>query len=412
VISIKGWTRTKVKDICDLGRGRVISSQEIESHPGIYPVFSSQSQNNGEMGRVDTYAFDGEYVTWTTDGAYAGTTFYRTGKFNCTNVCGTLKAKNSHISMRFLAYQLSTLAKNYVSYVGNPKLMNNVMANIELSLPELPEEQTQIAAVLSTVDRAIAQTEAIIAKQQRIKTGLMQDLLTKGIDENGNIRSEETHEFKDSAIGRIPVEWEVVTLNDISTKITDGDHHTPKRSIEGIFLLSARNILNGSLNLSDVDYVSESEYQRMIKRCYPEAGDIFISCSGTIGRICEVPVWMKCVLVRSAALVKLDKSKIQSRFSEWILRSDLLQAQIQVSQRQAAQPNLFQSEIASLNFAKPILYEQAYISKILDIHQSLVEEEILYLEKLKITKTGLMQDLLTGKVRVTEILKDPEVVSL
>jgi len=74
---------------------------------------------------------------------------------------------------------------------------------------EIPE-QSKIAEVLSTVDRAIEQTEALIAKQQRIKTGLMQDLLTKGIDEHGNIRSEKTHKFKDSPVGRIPEEWAYV----------------------------------------------------------------------------------------------------------------------------------------------------------------------------------------------------------
>ena len=73
-------------------------------------------------------------------------------------------------------------------------------------------EQTKIAEILSTVDQAIEQTEALTAKQQRIKTGLMQDLLTRGIDENGNLRSEETHEFKDSPLGRIPVEWDVKRL--------------------------------------------------------------------------------------------------------------------------------------------------------------------------------------------------------
>ena len=75
--------------------------------------------------------------------------------------------------------------------------------------PKNISEQTKIAEILSTVDQAIEQTEALIAKQQRIRTGLMQDLLTRGIDEDGNLRSEETHEFKDSPLGRIPVEWEV-----------------------------------------------------------------------------------------------------------------------------------------------------------------------------------------------------------
>ena len=78
--------------------------------------------------------------------------------------------------------------------------------------------ESVIKEILSTVDKAIEQTEALIAKQQRIKTGLMQDLLTKGIDEHGNIRSEETHAFKDSPLGRIPVEWEVVELESITKR--------------------------------------------------------------------------------------------------------------------------------------------------------------------------------------------------
>ena len=81
-----------------------------------------------------------------------------------------------------------------------------------IEFPCDPEEQTQIASILTTLDRAIEQTGEIIAKQQRIKAGLMQDLLTKGIDELGVIRSEATHEFKDSPLERIPVEWEVAPM--------------------------------------------------------------------------------------------------------------------------------------------------------------------------------------------------------
>ncbi|EGW49471.1 hypothetical protein HMPREF0666_02718, partial [Prevotella sp. C561] len=86
------WTTYKIQDIAKIGRGRVISSVEIErqKHP-LYPVYSSQTSNDGIMGYLDDYMFDGEYITWTTDGANAGTVFYRKGKFNCTNVCGHIK---------------------------------------------------------------------------------------------------------------------------------------------------------------------------------------------------------------------------------------------------------------------------------------------------------------------------------
>jgi type I restriction enzyme S subunit len=101
-------------------------------------------------------------------------------------------------------------------------------------LPEKEFEQRKIAEILETIDNAIEKTDKIIEKYKRIKQGLMQDLLTKGIDENGNIRDEKTHKFKDSPLGRIPEEWEVVRLGDISNKIIDGTHFTPQYSENGI----------------------------------------------------------------------------------------------------------------------------------------------------------------------------------
>lgn len=88
------WEQFKIKDIAQIGRGRVISSIEIgQQKSPTYPVYSSQTSNDGIMGYLDDYMFEGEYISWTTDGANAGTVFYRNGKFNCTNVCGLLKLR-------------------------------------------------------------------------------------------------------------------------------------------------------------------------------------------------------------------------------------------------------------------------------------------------------------------------------
>jgi type I restriction enzyme, S subunit len=172
------WTEYSIKDLCKVGRGRVISRVEIESNLGSYPVYSSQTSNNGEMGRIATYDFDGEYVTWTTDGANAGTIFYRNGKFNCTNVCGTLQSTNKHTNMQFLAYQLSVESYKHVSYtLANPKLMNKEMGQIILRFPPLPEQE-KIAAVLSAADEEISTLEKQLAAYKQQKLGLMQQLLT------------------------------------------------------------------------------------------------------------------------------------------------------------------------------------------------------------------------------------------
>lgn len=139
------WSKFKIRDLCDMGRGRVISRVDMDNNPGEYPVYSSQTKNNGCFGYLDSYDFDGEYVTWTTDGANAGTVFYRNGKFNCTNVCGTLKKKEgASVNMKFLSKVLDDVAWKYVVHVGNPKLMNNVMGDIEIYLPDIKTQDRLI----------------------------------------------------------------------------------------------------------------------------------------------------------------------------------------------------------------------------------------------------------------------------
>lgn len=102
-----------IEEICDISRGQVMSKDFIRENAGEYPVYSSQTENNGELGKISTYMFDGEYLTWTTDGANAGAVFYRNGKFSVTNVCGLLKVKTDKIMTKFLYYALS-IANGYV----------------------------------------------------------------------------------------------------------------------------------------------------------------------------------------------------------------------------------------------------------------------------------------------------------
>jgi type I restriction enzyme S subunit len=175
------WVEKSVKDLGVVGRGRVISQIEIfYSLKSEYPVYSSQTTNAGIMGYIDTFDFDGEYITWTTDGVNAGTVFYRNGKFNCTNVCGTIKIidinKNNSL---FVALRLGIEAYKYVSTnLANPKLMNGVMKSIQITLPPTLKEQTAIAQILSDMDNEIAALEAKRDKYKQVKSGMMQELLT------------------------------------------------------------------------------------------------------------------------------------------------------------------------------------------------------------------------------------------
>ncbi|MBO4372361.1 MAG: restriction endonuclease subunit S, partial [Bacteroidales bacterium] len=112
-------------EVAKLERGVVISKEYLRDNAGDYPVYSSQTENNGEFGKINTYRYNGAYVTWTTDGAYAGTVFRRYGKFNITNVCGLINILDKDsIDVNYLYYILSITTKKYVNEgMGNPKLM-------------------------------------------------------------------------------------------------------------------------------------------------------------------------------------------------------------------------------------------------------------------------------------------------
>ena len=160
------WDVSKVGRHLKLERGRVISNIEIGDNPGPYPVYSSQTKNNGEMGLLSTYDFDGEYVSWTTDGANAGTCFRRLGKFNVTNVCGLLSSHGIEIDYQFLSFFLNTGTKGYVRQDINPKLMNDMMSEIPLLLVPLPEQKNIVSKIKQTTDRS---DKIVELEEKRIK---------------------------------------------------------------------------------------------------------------------------------------------------------------------------------------------------------------------------------------------------
>ena len=170
------WEQFRIKDIAIIGRGRVISSVEISQQKNpTYPVYSSQTSNEGIMGYLDDYMFEGEYISWTTDGANAGTVFYRNGKFNCTNVCGLLKLKKG-FDTHFVSLVLAEATKKYVSVnLANPKLMNNTMGNIQIRLPKL-EEQKRISIVFRRLHELLAIHNNLLTEYSKQKQYLLSQM--------------------------------------------------------------------------------------------------------------------------------------------------------------------------------------------------------------------------------------------
>jgi type I restriction enzyme S subunit len=389
-MSVEGWKTGKLRDITVINYGK--SPVKILSPEGQYPVVGT-----GETERLGTnFLYDGESIILGRKGSI-DRVYFASGKFWAIDTAYYLSDFRETFP-RWLFYYLQTIDLRQMNEAtGVPSLSREFLYNIALQIPA-KAEQTQIATILSTIDRAIEQTEALIAKQQRIKTGLMQDLLTKGIDENGNIRSEETHKFKDSPLGRIPVEWEVVTTGQVTKSLVPGRDKPDLDGggvpwitipdIEGMYLDLPKSGLSLSLNAIKVANA----------RLMPK-GTVLMSCVGEFG----IATITECDAVANQQLHGFICD--QSILPEWLI------AQINASgnriDNMATQTTikyLNKNGCESILITLPSLKEQVKIISILDNINDLFEKQKKSLNKLRSLKTGLMQDLLTGKVRVTDLL--------
>ncbi len=171
------WEKRKVVDLFKVTRGNVLAATKTSrkiSNISPYPVYSSQTKNDGLMGYYHSYLFQNA-ITWTTDGANAGTVRFRDGKFYSTNVNGVLLSDEGFAN-RAVAEALNQEAWRHVSHVGNPKLMNNVMGQIEILIARDIEEQQKIGAYFRTVDNLISKHATQLKKLKNIKSACLEKM--------------------------------------------------------------------------------------------------------------------------------------------------------------------------------------------------------------------------------------------
>ena len=204
------WEQRKVSEMFMVTRGYVLpatdTSEELSDEMP-YPVYSSQTKDNGLMGYYSDYLYE-DAITWTTDGANAGTVNFRDGKFYCTNVCGVLLSDKVEAS-KAVAEVLNNVAKRYVSYVGNPKLMNNVMADIQITIPTSREERARISSYFFTLDHLITLHQRKCEETKKLKKYMLQKMFPKNGESVPEIRFAG---FTDA--------WEQRKLGDLVDRVT------------------------------------------------------------------------------------------------------------------------------------------------------------------------------------------------
>jgi type I restriction enzyme S subunit len=300
------------------------------------------------------------------------------------------------LSSHYLYYKLQTL-RGFLNANAQGSTIREVRATFLRTIPFLfpisKSEQTKIAEILSTVDRAIEQTEALIAKQQRIKTGLMQDLLTRGIDEHGNLRIEQTHKFKDSPLGRIPVEWEVRRL---------GESCVICNNLRKPIAALVRETMKG-----EYPYYGPTGILDYIDECRVDGKFVLIGEDGD--HFLKYKTQEMTLLVDGKFNVNNHAHILQGEndvLTEWLhlyfLHRDIT---LHLTRQGAGRFKLNKAALTELPLIAP--KDQSEQDRILRVMNTLRKNQIISttnLYKLKLKKTALMQDLLTGKKRVTRLL--------
>jgi len=320
------------------------------------------------------------------------------------------------IDSKFMYYLMSgdafTNAVDCISASSATKLLNKTnLRKMVIHFPELPKQQ-KIASVLSTVDNLIEQNQNLIDKYTSVEKGMMADLFSRGIDLSGTADTNKNYGqlrpsfddapelYQETELGRVPKEWDVEKLENLTTKIIDGTHHTPTYTDRGIPFLRVTDVQTKEINLEKVKFVSEKEHEQLIKRCNPEVGDILYSKNGTIG-IPKIVNWdWDFSVFVSLCLIKPAHEKINNQYLGLILTSDVVWTQIRIRAKQGTVTNLHLEEIREFQIPLPNSEEQTEIVTRSKALQNRIDNEKESLDKYKLIKKGLMQDLLTGKVTV------------
>ena len=374
------WEQRKVSELFRVTRGYVLATTQTDTaktDENPYPVYSSQTKDKGLMGYYKNYLYE-DAITWTTDGANAGTVNYRTGKFYCTNVCGVLLS-NEVKANQMIAEALNNVAKGYVSYVGNPKLMNNVMAGIVIQIPLQAEEREMLSSLFASIDALITLHQRECDQLVNIKKALLEKMFPSENEYTPRIRF---RGFTDA--------WEQRKLSDIASIVGGGTPSTINNDYWGgsINWFSPVEIGNEIYVNSSQNKITKEGYDNCSAKILPVGTILFTSRAG-IGKT-AILTEKGCTNQGFQSIVpnidKLDSYFIYSRSDELKKYGEAIGAGstfVEVSGKQMAEmklmmPSTLKEQQVIGNFFKNldhlITLHQRKCEKLKNIKKSLLEK--------------------------------------
>ncbi len=337
-----------INEICSISRGRVMSKEYLKENQGEYPVFSSQTENNGIFGRISTYDYDGEYVTWTTDGAYAGSVFYHDEKFSITNVCGLLKVDDSKILTKFLYYALSVTTKSFVnSGMGNPKLMSNVMGRIRIPVPPM-EVQREIVRILDKFTELISLLKKELVARKKQYEYYRNKLLTFGDDVPRVALGEIC-----SKINRVKWQDNDAQFKYIDLSSVDREDHNIKETI----VIDKDNAPSRAQQIVEENDILFGTTRPLLKRTAYISKDYD-------GQICSTGF---CV-------IRVNEQRVFSRFVFHLINAKNFYDYVKANEQGTSYPCISDSKVKDFEIPLPPLSEQKRIAGMLDRFDALCND--------------------------------------
>lgn len=405
------WEQIKLDDwvangAVELGRGDIISKDDIAESPGPYPIYSSSAHNNGKFGEYAKYMFNEELVTWSVDGG--GNLFYRPKhKFSVTNVCGYMRVKSELLHAPFVYYCLAD-QHNYLTFDYTTKAHPSVIRKLYW-LPSIDVSvQKRIVQILQALDQAIEKTELLIEKYQQIKAGLMHDLFTRGIGPDGKLRPprEQAPElYQETPIGWIPKDWGLPMLGDyadICSGVTLGSKVAPGQTIKVPYLRVA-NVQDGYLDLTEVKEILVS--LKTLEALRLQSGDVLMNEGGDFDKLGRGTVWQgeiePCIHQNHVFRVRVVAGLLRPYFLAYWSQSEFGKKYFVLSSKQSTNlASINSTQLHKFPVALPAIEEQEAIETRIGAVNERIDTLDAERQKLTTQKAGLMHDLLTGKVQV------------
>jgi type I restriction enzyme S subunit len=287
---------------------------------------------------------------------------------------------------------------------------------LAIPVPQAPEvEQPTIAEILATLNTAIHQTEAIVEKLKQVKQGLLHDLLTRGVDANGELRpsyEQAPHLYQESPLGWVPKDWEIVTLGQIAARSSGilqtgpfgSQLHAHEYVVDGVPVVMPQDMVNGRLSVQQIARITTRKAVALSRhRLIPN--DIVFSRRGDLSRCVAIEDEHTGWLCGTGCLLaRFPEKEINGFWLSLVYQQPGVQSQVLGRAVGSTMANLNTSILAELAIARPVVDEQNEITLRLKATTQRVNQELADLAKLRQQKIGLMDDLLTGRVRVTRLL--------